>query len=272
MSLKDDFRKMIEGFTVRFSIPKISKIFFPPFYQGGQPKDAEFMAVRLEDGSAGISYVLLPDAKGEEYSALSPQEFTGKDPADFARAFGNEEPISNMISLAALNAMCQTVMKQADFPVDAATDSLGLLNVSPGDKVGMVGFFFPLIKKIKNVGAELVIIEKNENVIKKYPQLNVTLDPSALKPCNKVLCTSTTVLNDTLDEILSFCSTDTLVSIIGPTAGYFPDPLFARGVDIVGGRVVKDGAVFMQMLEERQRWGEATQKICFQKSTYPGIM
>jgi len=79
-------------------------------------------------------------------------------------------------------------------------------------------------------------------------------------------------LNNSLDEILSFCSSDAFVSIIGPTAGYFPDPLFARGVDVVGGRVIKDGAQFLQLLSEGKRWGDATQRTCFQKKTYASII
>jgi uncharacterized protein (DUF4213/DUF364 family) len=79
-------------------------------------------------------------------------------------------------------------------------------------------------------------------------------------------------LNNSLDEILANCSPDAFVSIIGPTAGYFPDPLFARGVDVVGGRVVKDGRQFLQLLAERKRWGVATQRTCFQRETYKSII
>jgi uncharacterized protein (DUF4213/DUF364 family) len=79
-------------------------------------------------------------------------------------------------------------------------------------------------------------------------------------------------LNNSLDDILGHCALDAWVSIIGPTAGYFPDPLFKRGVDVVGGRVVKDGELFLQLLRQQKRWGKATQKICFQKKTYGGIM
>ena len=129
-----------------------------------------------------------------------------------------------------------------------------------------------MIKTIKQAGAELVVVEKNETYIKKYPHLNVTLDPSELSACNKILCTSTTILNNSLDEILSHCSAEAFVSIIGPTAGYFPDPLFARGVDVVGGRIVKDGPSFLHQLADKKRWGEATRRTCFQKRTYTGII
>jgi uncharacterized protein (DUF4213/DUF364 family) len=268
MGLKDEFRKMVTELTAKFAIPLIANIFFPPFFAGGQPKDAQFMGISLESGAAGVSYVLLPDEKMEEYAALQPPDFIGKSPREFALEFGNDNPVKEMISLAAINAICQHIMREADFAVDDATDSLGLLSVSPGDRIGMVGLFFGLTKTIEKAGAELVVIEKNEQLIQKFPDLKITMDVTKLSTCNKILCTSTTILNNSLDEILAHCSADAFVSIIGPTAGYFPDPLFARGVDVVGGRVVKDGRQFLQLLAERKRWGVATQRTCFQKKTY----
>ena len=272
MSLKNEFRMMVKDLTAKYSIPPISNIFFPPFSKGGQPKEAEFMALSLAGGAGGISYVLLPDEKETEYTTLQPQEFVGQNPRQYALEFGSDDPIQEMISLAAINAICQHVMRETKFPVDSATDSLGLLSVAAGDKLGMVGLFFPLIKSIKKAGAELVVIEKNASLIKKYPELPITLDTMELNSCNKVLCTSTAILNNSLDEILSHCAPDAIVSVIGPTAGYFPDPLFNRGVDVVGGRVVKDGALFIKLLTEQQRWGGATQKTCFQKQIYNGII
>jgi len=272
MSLKNEFKKMVTELTTRFTLPSISNIFFPPFYKGSQPKDAQFMAICLEGGASGISFVLLPDEKKEEYAALQPLDFVAKNPRGFALEFGNDDPIKEMISLASINAICQHVMREANFAADFATDSLGLVSVSSGDRIGMVGLFSGLIKTINKAGAELIVIEKNERLIKNFPNLPITLDATELSTCNKILCTSTTILNNSLDEILVHCSPDAFVSILGPTAGYFPDPLFARGVDVVGGRVVKDGALFLQLLAEGKRWGDATQRTCFQKETYAGII
>lgn len=271
MRLNDAFRKMVTQLTEKFTPPPIADIFFPPFYKGGQPKDAQFMAIGLAGGAVGVSFVLLPDEKMAAYTALQPLDFIGKHPQEFALAFGSDDPVKEMISLAAINAMCQHVMQETGFAVDSATDSLGLLSITAGDSVGMVGLFSGLIKTIENAGAALIVIEKNARLIQKFPDLPITLDASKLRGCNKILCTSTTVLNNSLDDILAHCSPDAFVSIIGPTAGYFPDPLFARGVDVVGGRVVRDGALFMQLLAEGKRWGDATQITCFQRETYTGI-
>jgi len=272
MSLKDEFKKMVNELTTKFTIPPIAEIFLPPFYKGGQPKDAQFMAISLEGGATGISFVLLPDEKMEEYTALQPRAFVAINPREFALEFGNDDPIKEMIGLASINAICQHVMREAKFAVDSATDSLGLVSVSAKDRIGMVGLFSGLIKTIEKAGAGLVVIEKNEKLIQKFPDLPITLDATELSTCNKILCTSTTILNNSLDEILAQCSPDAFVSVIGPTAGYFPDPLFARGVAVVGGRVVKNGALFMQLLAEGKRWGDAAQRTCFQKETYAGII
>lgn len=259
---------MVNELTTKFTIPPVANIFLPPFYKGGQPKDAQFMAISLEGGATGISFVLLPDEKMEQYAALKASAFVAKNPREFALDFGNDDPIKEMISLSSINAICQYVMREINFVVDSATDSLGLMSVSAGDRIGMVGLFSGLVKTIKKAGAELVVIEKNEKLIQKFPNLPITLDATKLSTCNKILCTSTTILNNTLDEILAHCSPDAFVSIIGPTAGYFPDPLFARGVDVVGGRVVKNAALFLNLLEQKKRWGDATQRICFQRETY----
>jgi uncharacterized protein (DUF4213/DUF364 family) len=272
MSLRDEFKKMVNQLTTKFMVPPIADIFLPPFHKGGQPNDAQFMAISLEGGATGISFVLLPDDKMEEYTALQPQAFVAKSPRGFALEFGSDDPIKEMISLASINAICQHVMGETHYAIDSATDSLGLLAVSEGDRIGMVGLFSGLIEPIKKAGGQLVVIEKNEQLIQKFPDLPITLDATKLSACNKILCTSTTILNNSLDEILAHCSPDAFVSIIGPTAGYFPDPLFARGVDVVGGRVVKNGALFLKLLAERKRWGEVTQRICFQKKTYAGII
>jgi len=272
MSLKNEFRQMITRLSSKFSIPQISDIFLPPFHKGGQPKDAQFMAISLTGGAAGVSYILLPDEKMEHYNSLKHSDFIGKTPQNMALEFGNQDPVKEMISLAAINAICQHVMRKTGYDPESTIDSLGLLSVSAGDRVGMVGLFSGLVKTIKDAGADLVIVEKKQKLIKLYPDLPITLDTTQLGTCNNILCTSTTILNNTLDDILTHCSPDACVTVVGPTAGYFPDPLFARGIGVVGGRVVKDGDRFMHLLKQGKQWGDATQMTCFQKETYVSMI
>ena len=268
MRIMHEMRDMALGLAARFEIPDIVGIVFPPFYAGGQPKECEFMAMALAGGAGGISYVLLPDSSADDYRALSPQTFIGTNPEQYVAAFGGDDPIANMLGLAAINAICQQVMRITDCVPDVAEDSIGLMQIADGDRIGMVGFFPPLLKYLRDTNAELIIIEKNMQLIDRYPDFHVTLDITELNRCNKVLCTSTTLLNDTLDEVLSECTAAEHISVLGPTAGFFPDPLFARGVHVLGGRMVNDAMLLLQLIGERKRWGVATQKLCFQANHY----
>ncbi len=230
------------------------------------------MALSLEGWATGISYVLLPDETMEQYNTLRADDFIGKNPVEFALEFGNNDSVSEMISLAAMNAICQQVIKETHIEVESSTNSMDLLSICAEDTIGMVGLFSGLVPIIQDAGANLIVVEKNKQLLEKYPDLPLTLDAKQLKSCNKILCTSTTLLNNTLDNILSNCTADAFVAIVGPTAGYFPDPLFARGVDVVGGRVVKNGEKLMQLLAQGKHWGDTTQRTCFQKKTYKKII
>lgn len=271
MSIMTEMRNMALGLTSRFQIPKIAGIVFPPFYEGGQPKGCEFMALALDGGAGGISYLLLPESSADSYRSLNPQSFIGTHPEQYLETFDGTDPVQNMLGLASINAICQHVMRSSNSIPEEGTDSLGLMNIEDGDRVGMVGFFPPLLKYMNNRNAELIIVEKSRPLVDLHPNLHVTLDVSELNRCNKVLCTSTALLNDTLDEVLQHCTTAQHISVLGPTAGYFPDPLFARGVHVLGGRFVNDGMLLLKLIAERKRWGAATQKLCFSSSDYDGL-
>jgi uncharacterized protein len=271
-NLIDDFRSMACNLAANFNIPDITEVFLPPLFTGGQPHDSEFMALRLKDDSVGISYVLLPEECRHSYDKLRSKPLQSSSPADLAACFGSSDPLEHMLAMAALNALCSHVMRTGHVALDMATDSLGLLNIGAGDHIGMVGFFSPLIDRIEACGAHLTVIELNDAYMERFPNIHVTLDTNELRHCNKVLCTSTTVYNNTLDSILDHCRDDAFISVVGPTAGFFPDPLFARGVDVVGGTLIHDGALFMRLLNDKQRWSGARRKICFQKKTYTGLL
>lgn len=270
MSIMTEMRDMALGLAARFAIPKVAGVVFPPFFPGGQPKDCEFMAIALEGGAGGISYVLIPDDRATDYSALMPETFAGCRPERYVEAFGGSDSVLNMLGLAAINAICQQVMRHTGTAPGSASDSLGLMQIGAGDRVGMVGFFPPLLKYLRDTDAELVIVEKNPQLIERYPKLPVTLDVNALNGCNKVLCTGTTVQNGTLEDVLSHCSAAEHISVLGPTVGYFPDPLFARGVHVLGGRLINDGLLLLELIAQRKPWGAATRKLCFEARQYDG--
>ena len=234
-------------------------------------RKSNFGALKLEDGTVGVVYISLSPKIKEIGEVTDLTKYIGMNPIELAKEFKSSEEFQKTLGFGAINAISQHIFRNSNFSFDFTTDSLGLLELNETDMPGMVGFFPPLVAQIKKMGLQLVIIEKKANLVQKNDNWEVTLDPARLEACNKVLITSTTILNESIDEILRFCSQAEKISIIGPTAGFFPDPLFSRGINIVGGTYIHDSNLFMKLISENKRWGPSTKKYCIQKKNYPGI-
>jgi uncharacterized protein (DUF4213/DUF364 family) len=273
MSITSDFLKIIQQISEKITLPPIQNVFFPKItsIKDKKPEKINFGAIHLADGSIGIVYLKLSPEIQEIGSNIDTTEFIEMNPAELAKKFGSSDNFEKTLGLGAINAISQYIFRQSKFSFDFTTDSLGLLNLSRGDKPGMVGFFPSLVNQIKKMGLHLIIIEKKAEIVKKTADWEVTLDPSRLSDCNKILITSTTVLNKSIDEILKYCSQAEKISIIGPTAGFVPDPLFSRGVNIIGGTYIHNSALFMELISKNERWGPSTRKYCIQKNNYPEI-
>ena len=271
MKIADDFISIMERVSKEIELPNISEILIPEsFLNNGDFKKSNFGAIKLSDGTIGLIYLSL-DPNFIQYAKNTDLlKFKGMNSYDLARNFKSSEVFLKTLGLGTINAISQHIFKRSNYKFDLTTDSLGLLNLNENDCVGMVGFFPPLVEQIERLNIPLTIIEKRESLVKKTEKWEVTLDGKCLKDCNKILITSTTILNETIDEILSYCVSAEKTSIIGPTAGFFPDPLFERGVDVVGGTYVEDSNMFSDLFLHNKRWSPATKKYCIKKKDYMG--
>lgn len=272
MTLANEFIEITQQISDTIEIPVIQEVYIPR--QDELVKNARksnFGTIKLEDGTIGIVYISLSPKIKEIGAVTDLTKFIGMNPIDLAKEFKSSDSFQKTLGLGAINAISQYIFRESNFSFDFTTDSLGLLNLNRADKPGMVGFFPPLVAQIKKMGLQLVIIEKKAKLVQKTNNWEVTLDPARLEACNKILITSSTILNESIDNILRFCSQADKISIIGPTAGFFPDPLFSRGINIVGGTYVHDSNLFMELISKNKRWGPSTKKYCIQKDNYLGI-
>lgn len=269
MSISSDYIKIGERISDRLSIPRIKDIIVPK--KQFNQKNSNFAAVVLEDNTIGIIFINLADNVKSKFYKLDPKYYKGMEILSLAKLFESKDLFSKSLGLGGINAISQFLLKQSGFYFEDASDSLGLLEIDKDDIIGMVGFFPPLIKHIETIGNRLIVIEKKKDLIKKGLNWKVTLDPSELKLCNKVLITGTTVLNDTIDEILRFSKDAERLSMIGPTAGFLPDPLFNRGIDILGGTRVIDSRLLLHSLENNIKWAGSAKKYIIRKVNYKGF-
>ena len=269
-SISDAYTALIMRIGTRLGLPRVCAVYLPP----EEPTVAnrpEFVALELEDGSVGFSYVRIGEAERVLRTRIGAGEFSGADVMTLARGFGDSDAAAKVLGLAAINALSQQLLSRSNWLPPEAADSLAEVAPQTGEHIGMIGFFSRLIPRVRQKRARLTVLELKSELVRETGDFRVTLDAADLASCVKVLSTCTVMLNDTLDSVLSACGNANHFAIIGPTAGCIPDPLFARGIDTVGGRRVVDAQGFRDAFCAGRKWGSFTSKYVIARKDYPGI-
>jgi uncharacterized protein len=268
--IASEYVELAERVASRIAFPRVRALHLPA--TGARPgKDAEFGVLELEDGACGFAYVWL----GNTLQEITRREFAnsvrGRDPVELARGYASPDTATRTIGMAAINAIFQHLFARAGWTPDDAGDSLGRLDPGPGEHIGMVGLFPKLVAQVVESGARLTVLELKAELAGAGDGYRVTLDPADLAGCEKVVSTSTVLLNDTLDDVLGACRGARYFAMIGPTAGCLPDPLFARGVHAVGGAQVTDLGGFLAAFRGGESWSRFTRKYAIRREAYPGV-
>ena len=240
--------------------PRVQALHLPPAPWNGS-KDGEFAALELEDGSLGLSYVLLDDSVTTLAGGPAGQGLVGADAIDIAIGWRDGHGAARTLGFAAINALSRHFLDKAGYAPPDAPDSIGGLDPRPGEHIGMVGLFPPLIKQVTAQGARLTVLELRAELAGVHEGYSVTLDPAALNDCDKVLATSTVLLNRTLDRVLAHCRNASRIVLVGPGAGCLPGPLFDAGITALAGAWIVDGAGFKQALRSGAPWGRFARKF-----------
>jgi hypothetical protein len=272
MDVAHELIALLERFAARAPLPRVRALHLPSPALA-HTKAGEFGAIELEDGSLGLCYVLLD----ESTRALVAQggdaglRLEGADALTVARWFTGEPGARRALGFAAVNAITRCLFERAGYEPPASSDSIGTVNPQAADHVGMIGLFPPLVKHIVAAGARLTVVELRSDLAGEREGYRVTTDRNELAACNKVIATSTMLLNDSLDAMLAVCGKARTFALIGPGAGCLPDPLFARGVTLVGGTWITDRDAFRAALTAGQPWTATAHKIAIRREDYPGF-
>lgn len=268
MPISSEFIKLVEEVSNEINLPTIKDIIVPPY--NNESKKANFSAIVLEDSTIGLIFINLNPTIKQKFKTEDFSKLKKRGLLQLSRSFKSKDLFEKSLGLGCINAISQFIFKKANFNLNFTSDSLGLLNIKHNDIIGMVGFFPPLVKLIEKIGSKLIIIEKKQELVQETNSWTVTLEPSKLKDCNKILITGTTVLNETIDNILQYCTNVTHASIIGPSASFLPDPIFERGINIIGGAFVIDSDYLIRSIQGNIKWGKSVEKYVIHRENYPG--
>lgn len=272
MAFADDYLAQLERFGSRTALPAVRALHLPPLAEDPNKKWGEFCAIELSDGSLGLSYVMLDQTLAGLTAQRGSLGIEGADPLRLARGYRDASSgPARALGFAAANALTRCLFERAGYAPQTGGDSIAGLEPEPGDHIGMIGYFAPLADKIVARGARLTVIELRDDLAGPQPGFEITLDAGRLADCNKVLSTSTVLLNDTLDTMLGHCAAARRFAMIGPSAGCLPDGLFRRGVTHLGGSWIEQRADFVEALAKGESWGRFARKTVIAAPDYPGF-
>lgn len=254
-----------------FDVPRIRRVYIPE-PQPHENRHTEFGVVELEDGAAGLYYAWLGDSQKGMDKHFRAEEFSGAASMKMVRLLESDNDADRSLGMATINAVTQSFYRRSGYRPETADDSMGALAPDTEDHIGMVGYFPSLVDRLSQEGLRVTVIEKKTRFADTGGErITVTDSPEYLKQCNKILCTASTLLNDSIDEILANCEQAETIVIVGPTAGFFPDPLFDRNVTAVGGTEILDAEAAIDNLRNDRGLAGSARKYLIRRNNYPGV-
>jgi uncharacterized protein len=95
--------------------------------------------------------------------------------------------------------------------------------------------FVPFLKSLKRTHQRFIVLEMDSATLKldELPHFRPANEAASVVPdADVVLITGTTLLNNTLEDLLALCQPKARVVLVGPTVGLLPDAFLRRGVDV----------------------------------------
>jgi hypothetical protein len=189
-----------------------------------------YTLVEINDGSAGLAWT--PDKKqsGSCTHLRKAGSLVGTDAGELLTWLASENYLERAVGLATFNALNSKIDRSL-----LHEESISLLKLQATDHVAMVGYFAPLIPKIKKTGCELTIIELDGD---KPGVIAVGPGMKALSVCDVAIITSTSIINNTINELLAALSGSRAAVMLGPSTPVCPEAFVGTEITQLSGAYV----------------------------------
>ncbi len=215
--------------------------------------------LQLEDGRTGAAMHFASGSTSDPWEQWE-KSLEGMRARDLLVHLGGSHPLRASAGVACANALA------AAFPGPRAGHMLDVMELREDDVFGMVGNFMPLVDRIRNRVRKLLIFETIEQPTEDG-LLPARDEPRLLPECSVVLVTGTTLVNGTLEELLSWCRRARSVVLAGPSTILLPEAYAGTPITwLAGSRIAQPETVL-----ERVRRGETFRDLraFFEKVVVP---
>lgn len=201
-----------------------------------------YTAVQLESGVAGLAYTFRPGPRGgcSVFGAAGP--LAGRPASELIAWVLSSDPIEAAVGLATINALAARALTEP-----RAGDVLDALDLLPGDEVGMVGYFGPLVPELRRRVRALHVFERDPAGPDLLPEQAAH---RWLPRCQVVLITSTAIINHTLGGLLDSAANCRQVVLLGPSTPLAPEVFRGTPVTLLSGVEVTNPAGVLRAVSE----------------------
>jgi hypothetical protein len=226
-----------------------------------------YTAVLLDTGSVGLAYTFR-DRAGPGCSVFhGTRPLAGTPVRDILQYISSSGGLlERTLGLATANALFNTADAVGAVPgcSIAEGDLLDVLALTKDDRVGMVGFFGPLVPIIKQRAGELLIFE--ENMARSDGLCPGSSAAELLPSCSVVIITATSILNKSFEHIAAAADKCRIKAVLGPSTPLVPGIFRDYGVTHLSGVIGTDPAAILRVVSEAggmRFFKGATKKINF---------
>jgi uncharacterized protein len=221
-----------------------------------------FTGVKLSNGIAGACATpikTIPEAVCCPSSAMSmpfPGKLRGRAALDLAKEALGENGIRRSVGIATMNALADACWRRRPHPeaeLRLGVDAFDATEIYPGDKVVIIGAFVPFLRELKRRRQPFLVLERDPATLKpeELPFFRPAEQaPEVVPEADVLLITGTTLINDTLEELLSLATPAACVTMVGPTVTMLPDAFLRRGADVLGTVRITAPEEFLDILAE----------------------
>jgi len=202
-----------------------------------------YTSVRLDNGNMGIAWTAAGNSGTctHQKNAGTLGGSAAEELLDMLASHDNS--LSRTIGLATANAVAAGLP-----PVESTkVDTWQLIDIQSSDKVAMVGFFGPLVPKIRETGCGLDIIELKSD---KPGTITPEQGKASLASCSIAIITATSIITGTIDGLLADLGNPRAVVILGPSTFMRPEVFAGTPVTHLAGSRIRDAAAVEKIISE----------------------
>lgn len=209
-----------------------------PYLEGINIKDAvigiSLIGMELSNNHVGVSYVLRENLKSGCSIFPYAQDILGKDSLEIAEwALTGQDDLQRSIGVAVLTAASRSLpLADADTSIHPFS-----IEITPEDNVCLIGYIPQVANMFNGMVKNVFIFDRGVSqkggifgkVLPEEEQKDI------LPKCEIVFLSGTTVINHSIEELLSLCKNAREIVLIGASTPMFPNAFVGTGVSILAG-------------------------------------